>query len=371
MEDGTDGAPGARILNPNTTLIASKTKMTPQSTTNLPARCDSEPPDLSQQNPPGKTGGWRTWLTNRWFLFACGLYLAGLGVLSRRPEFSLSDSIMELLIFGGGCSLLAWWATMRATPLEVRCHASGGEMIGLGVYLCCLSIYLAVGPQTIDSWLPADWLASDRIRFLVGLTRKLIVFVCLPFALFGPMLGHGWRDFGLTKAGLRELVRSHLPVVLVLSGGLLLFQYILGGGAAPLREGKFTSHQLLVGLPLCFLWLAVEAGLVEEFFFRALLQSRLSAWFRSEVTGIVLMALAFGLAHAPGFIFRHAGTVEGLGANPSALDAIAYSIVSLAISGVFFGIVWSRTRNLWAVVIIHAATDLLPNLQDFIRTWRI
>ena len=109
--------------------------------------------------------------------------------------------------------------------------------------------------------------------------------------------------------------------------------------------------------------------MVEEFFFRALLQARLSAWFRSEITGIALMAIVFGLAHAPGFIFRHAGAVEGLGRNPSALDAIAYSIVILAVSGVFFGIVWARTKNLFALITIHAATDLLPNLAGFVRTW--
>ena len=75
------------------------------------------------------------------------------------------------------------------------------------------------------------------------------------------------------------------------------------------------------------MWLLLEAGLVEEFFFRALVQSQLAAAFKSEVSGIVLMSLIFGLAHAPGFIFRHAGELEGLGPNPSALDAVAYSIV--------------------------------------------
>jgi membrane protease YdiL (CAAX protease family) len=160
-----------------------------------------------------------------------------------------------------------------------------------------------------------------------------------------------------------------LPVVLVLSAAILAFQYYLGGGAAPIREGKLSVHQLLVGVPLCFFWLAIEAGLVEEFFFRALIQARLSAYYRSEITGVVLMALVFGLAHAPGFIFRHAGTVEGLGENPTALHAIAYSIVILSVSGVFLGIVWARTKNLFAVIIIHAATDLLPNLAHFVRTW--
>ncbi len=97
-------------------------------------------------------------------------------------------------------------------------------------------------------------------------------------------------------------------------------------------------------------------------------QTRLSAWFRSEITGVVLMSIIFGLAHAPGFIFRHAGAVEGLGANPTVLDAIAYSIATLAISGVFFGIIWARTKNLFALVLVHAAADLFPNLSDFVKT---
>ena len=308
-------------------------------------------------------------LTNRWFLFAIALYVAAFVVLSRCPEFSLSDALLELLIFGFGFSLIAWWTTTRAKPLTIAPHPTRAEMLGLLAYVLALSAYLAFGPQTIDSWLPQEWIASDRVRFFVALVRKLIVFVLLPFALFGPLCGYSLRDFGWQKNSWRELLRSHLPVVVCVSGAILAFQYFLGGGAAPLREGKFTVHQILLGMPLCFIWLAIEAGLVEEFFFRALLQSRLSAWFRSEVSGVVLMALLFGLAHAPGFIFRHAGVVEGLGANPSAIDAIAYSIVTLSVSGLFFGIIWARTRNLVALIIIHAATDLLPNFSGFVQTW--
>ena len=311
----------------------------------------------------------RNLFTNRGFLLGIALYLAALAILWHRPEFLLSDTLLELFIFGVGFSLLAWWSTAQAKPLSIAQHPTRGEMVGLGAYVLALSVYLALGPQAIDSLLPKDWIASDRIRFFITLGKKLIVFVALPFALFGPLCGYALRDFGWQKLDIRELFRSHLPVVLIVGGAILAFQYFLGGAAAPLREGKFTDRQLILGLPLCFAWLTIEAGLVEEFFFRALLQSRLSAWFRSEVTGIVLMALAFGLAHAPGFIFRHAGTVEGLGPNPSALDAIAYSIVTLAVSGVFLGIIWTRTKNLFAVMIIHAATDLFPNLSDFVRTW--
>jgi uncharacterized protein len=88
------------------------------------------------------------------------------------------------------------------------------------------------------------------------------------------------------------------------------------------------------------------------------------------VSGIVLMCLVFGLAHAPGFIFRHAGEMEGLGSSPSAFDAIAYSIVVLAVGGVLFGVVWARTKNLFALMLMHAAGDLLPNFADFVKTWQ-
>ena len=152
-------------------------------------------------------------------------------------------------------------------------------------------------------------------------------------------------------------------------GAFLAFQYFVSGGGAAFRREHFTAFQLLLGLPLCFMWLLLEVGLVEEFFFRALVQSQLAAAFKSEVSGIVLMSLIFGLAHAPGFIFRHAGELEGLGAHPSALDAIAYSIVVLAVSGITFGVIWARTKNLFALMLVHAVGDLLPNFGSFVRTW--
>ncbi|GEM_PF-5583970 len=77
-------------------------------------------------------------------------------------------------------------------------------------------------------------------------------------------------------------------------------------------------------------------GLVEEFFFRTILQTRLSAYFKSEVAGVVLMAIIFGLAHAPGLIFRGAGEVERLGTSPSVLDSIAYTLVIMSTAGLFF-----------------------------------
>ena len=312
----------------------------------------------------------RALLRNPFFIGALVALAVSLLVLSRGAEFEIGDKLFGLALFGIVLPLIAWFALRRAKSLEVNIHPTTTEILVLVGYVAALSVYLAFGPQAIDALLPQSWVASAQIHFCIKLALKLLVFVVIPFFIFGPPFGYKPRDFGLQWAGVRECLRSHLPVILAISGLMLAFQYFAGRAAAPLREGQLTSGQILLGLPLAFLWLAIEAGLVEEFFFRGLLQARLSAWFGSEVTGVVLMSLLFALAHAPGFIFRGGGEVEGLGAHPSALEAIAYSIATISVIGILFGVIWARTRNLIALVLIHAAIDLLPNVTAFVKTWR-
>jgi uncharacterized protein len=266
-----------------------------------------------------------------------------------------------LVVFGGVFPLLAWAATLRAVPLSLFVKPSKTALIALTGYIILLSLYLVGGPQWIDQHLPHSWVDSARIRFFIVLAKKLVVFVAIPFAIFRFGFGYRLRDFGIQRQGLRALCGSHFPVVLVVGGAFLCFQYFFSGGGAAFRREHFTAFQLFVGLPVCFVWLLFEVGLVEEFFFRGLVQSQFAAAFKSEVSGVASMSLIFGLAHAPGFIFRQAGEVEGLGSNPSALDAITYSIVVLAVSGITLGVIWARTKNLFAVMLIHAVGDLLPN----------
>ena len=297
------------------------------------------------------------------------LYACALASLLRNKSFEPAEAIIVLVVFGGVFPLLAWAETLRAVPLSVAVKPSTTALIALTGYVILLSLYLVGGPQWIDQHLPHSWVNSARIRLFIVLAKKLVIFVAIPFAIFRFGFGYRVRNFGIQREGLRALCGSHLPVVLVVGGAFLCFQYFFSSGGAAFRREHFTAFQLFVGLPACFVWLLFEVGLVEEFFFRGLVQSQFAAAFKSEVSGVVLMSLIFGLAHAPGFIFRQAGEVEGLGSNPSALDAIAYSIVVLAISGITFGIVWARTKNLFAVMLIHAAGDLLPNFAGFARTW--
>ena len=132
-----------------------------------------------------------------------------------------------------------------------------------------------------------------------------------------------------------------------------------------------SSQQLLVGIPLCFIWLIITVGIVEEYFFRSFLQSRLTVMLNSNIGGIIISTLVFGLAHAPGIYLRGGGELTNLGNEPNLILTICYSILILSVAGWFLAIIWARTKNFWLVVGIHAAVDLLPNLKGFIDNWGI
>lgn len=308
---------------------------------------------------------------SRNFILIAGLllYCGAFAMLLGNKSFEAGGALVVLVVFGIVLPLVAWITTRHAVPLSISVRSGTAELIVLLVYVIAVSLYLIGGSQWIDEHLPSEWTDSQRIKFVITLAKKLLVFVVIPFAIFRLAFGYRIRDFGIQRQGLRALRANHLPVVLVMGGVFIAFQYFLSGGGAAFRREHFSAFQLLVGLPLCFAWLLIEVGLVEEFFFRALVQSQLATAFKSEVSGIVLMSLIFGLAHAPGFIFRHAGELEGLGPHPGAADAVAYSIVVLAVSGITFGVIWARTKNLFALMLVHAAGDLLPNFGSFVQTW--
>jgi len=309
--------------------------------------------------------------SSRNFILIAGLllYCGAFAILLGNKSFDATGAVVVLVVFGIVLPLIAWLTTRNAIPLATSVHPGRSELIVLGAYIIAVSIYLIGGPQWIDQHLPSDWTDSLRVKFVITLAKKLLIFVAIPFAIFRFGFGYRLRNFGIQRESLRALRGGHLPVGLAVGGAFLAFQYFVSGGGAAFRREHFTVFQLLLGLPLCFMWLLLEAGLVEEFFFRSLVQSQVAAAFKSEVSGIVLMSLIFGLAHAPGFIFRQAGELEGLGPHPRALDALAYSIVILAVSGIVFGVIWARTKNLFALMLVHAAGDLLPNFGSFVRAW--
>lgn len=269
-----------------------------------------------------------------------------------------AEPLFVLGVLGILFTALAWVLTRRTerpAPPAMRAGAESGAIV---LYLLVFAFgFLGWGL----SWLKAA-LPDPRTHDLAVGAAKLLTMVLLP-ALILRGFGHPlreqlrwnfqWRRHGLTFA--------------VTAAALLLFQIVFSRSVANIQAMHVAPGTLALGLVLCFAYLCIDTGLTEEFLFRVVLQTRLAAWFRSETAGVLVMAVLFGLAHAPGFYLRAADPVSG--GHPTVLVAVGYTVVMLSVFGFMFGMLWARTRSLGLIVMLHAVTDLLPNVSDFMTTW--
>lgn len=295
------------------------------------------------------------------------LWLAGYGVvygtllalLHAREHFPVGEPLFVLLVIGMVFPALAWLLLRRAEPLPLPVRRPAAEVATLGACLLFLVWFLTYGLSALQA-------IPGRTAYQAALAAaKLVVFVAGPALLFRRGWGYRFEElFPLRTARARDLGAT---LWLALAG--IVLQAVFGRGLRDLAAAHFPPLLIVLGGPLVFAWLALEAGLVEEFFFRALLQTRLAALLRSETAAIVVASLLFGLAHVPGYYFRTSLTLEALGPHPSVLRAIGYGVVVTSVTGLFFGILWARTRNPWLVVIVHAAMDWLPNLKPLLEAW--
>lgn len=297
-------------------------------------------------------------------LFAA-LYVGAILTLDARGGLGLEDALMLGAIVGAGFSFLAWATTFGIEPAALPVPRPTLETILAILLVAGLGVYLVAGRPYLDQIVSPG---SEPAHTFAVTAAKLLVFVAIPFVLYRAFFAHGWADFGLSRQSFARLLGRDGLAVVVIAVAICAFQLVMGNAAEPIRTGAISGPALWIGLALTFAWLVIEVGLVEEFFFRAVLQTRLAAFFKSEVAGLFVMALIFGLVHAPGMVLRGAGGVEGLGENPDALTAAAYTIVVQSVAGLYLGIVWMRTKNLPAVILIHAATDLFPNAAEFSHT---
>ena len=301
----------------------------------------------------------KSWLTSPYFIGYVVLYALSLFLLHRREQFGVAEPLLVLVVVGIGFSALACWFTRHVSSLPVEVKFPGRETLALLTYLVFVAGFLAWGLNRIHAAFPHE--PGTSIAVLVA---KLLVFVIIPGLLWWALWGVRVHDYFKLGGW-----RTHLWPGVWMSAVLIAFQVIFGQGLATIRQSGLNPWTVLLSLPFVYLWLLVEVGLVEEFFFRALLQSRLTAWLKSEVGAIVVMSLLFGLAHAPGLYFRAGRTLELVGTSPSWLMALGYSIVVTSVAGFFLGVLWARTQNLLLVMAVHAAGDLIPNLAPIVKAW--
>lgn len=119
---------------------------------------------------------------------------------------------------------------------------------------------------------------------------------------------------------------------------LLVWIGLLAMGQLPLQ----TLARRLIGN-------ALQNGFFEEFLFRGALQSRLSPVI-APGWALVVQALLFGLWHVEANLRMFSGDWWG---------ALAWCIVSQAVIGLFFGLLFQRTRSLIAPAVAHVIINAI------------
>ena len=308
---------------------------------------------------------------NRYIVVYLLIHLTSSILLITVENFDASELIFILLIVGIIFTSFGYFLSRSSRPLISDPEIQPGELytiIGLILYLV---ISITWYKDFLNWILPDQTLNNPRSMSLITASAKLFLFVAVPLMVYFKLYAFSLKDWGIALP-IREIInRKSVLIFLIMSSILLLFQYYIGNGARPIREGLITPLQLIFGLPLYYLILVIRVGIVEEFFFRTFLQTRLTVLLNSRGGGIVLSALIFGLAHAPGIYLREGGVLANLGKEPSLLLSIGYSISVLSVAGFFLAVIWDKTKNFWLIVGIHAMVDLLPGLHGFLETWNI
>ena len=163
------------------------------------------------------------------------------------------------------------------------------------------------------------------------------------------------RSFILSVLGLSDLMKFWkdwvIALAILLSGWLALIVAHLALRYTPLRVT--SPNDAIKSLaphtaPEMALWVfvAMTAGICEEFIFRGYLQRQISEWSGSTLTGILIPSLIFGSLHL----------YQGIG-----------SAIGITVLGFVYAVFVTRLGNLRSVMIAHAFQDLLTGLILYLR----
>ncbi len=303
------------------------------------------------------------WMTRHRGGFAClGVFAlawgAAVAVLAAHGSEAVGDGVAVMAVFGIALPALGWLLTLGETAPTVPVRRRWFELGAVLAYLALYAIFFTGwGLSAFHAAFPPG---QTEQLLLVGL--KLAVHVALP-ALLVLAIGGALRP--LIQARLNT--RGFWLVLIILGAAVLGVLSVISPALNQLRGLHADPQTLSLAIGASFVWHAIEAGLCEEFLFRAVLQTRLAAVLKTEAGAAAIAALVFALVHVPGLWLRSGADVAGH--SQSLADVIAYAIAVLAPTGLFLGFIWARTRSLLLVVMIHALIDVLPNTAQFAHTW--
>lgn len=117
-----------------------------------------------------------------------------------------------------------------------------------------------------------------------------------------------------------------------------------GPTAGAVLAGKVPAVNFLL-FPVILVFALITASFPEEYFFRTILQTRVSALFKSKIIGLLAASVFHGLWHLPlpslQYVLEH-GVIVTL-----------HFFISYLPAATTFGVLWIRTKHIAAPLVYH------------------
>lgn len=284
---------------------------------------------------------------NGYFYILLAAFISSSWVLETFYEkASLSNSIaMALFVMVMiGCMALFTWKAKSPSILVTQ-----PERESL-LFLVYFAVWLIVNVGLWGSFFSKHILFSNGISFWLFL-------VVIPWLILRRR-GYRLSDFGLTRASLLSNLRAAL-LSGACFGGMML---ITTPGGKYLLGLEQSAGELTAGLAVSFLVAFLFAGFHEEFFFRAILQTRISQALNSKISGLMVTTLLFSVYHLPFRLFD-TGFTEDI------VHALAVCFTEGLFGGLILGFLWLRTNNLIAPVFVHSIIDAISGYPSIISKY--
>jgi membrane protease YdiL (CAAX protease family) len=221
-----------------------------------------------------------------------------------------------------------WWSRSGGLPAPAVKYPRAETLFACALILIWIGWRIGICGKYLP-FLPANFACFKNLTFEIApkVIEQVIVPVLVLFAL-----GYRWRAQGL-DLNLRAWWISSFALI-----GLLGYGVWTHWNNLP-RFGESAVEYFFA------------AGLPEEVLFRALLLTRLEAWWRNGALALVGSSIIFGLTHLPinFFIF----TSRDL--NEAWLTALTFQMGM----GAVFAFGYQRARNVWTLAAAHALVDAL------------
>lgn len=200
------------------------------------------------------------------------------------------------------------------------------EIVAIVVSLCCL------GLSSLFSWDNNPVMGLDKLS-----ADLLIVAGCLILIRVSGL----WPGAGFQKASFAKGMMYGIPFLIIGVGSVFVS-----------NAGVDFSKLEFLSVPNALLFTAnmLLVGANEEIWMRSFILNGLVAKYgkdrKNAWKAIVVAALIFGAVHLPNIAFVHPVT-------------LGVQVINAAAGGVLFGVMYLRSRNIWAGILVHALVDWL------------